>query len=272
MLFAKQRGRWALGGVWETMFLIGWPGGSWQATAVIAGIVLGTYLAAFWLALVFWTARDIRQRTSSPVAQVAAPLMVLFLFLPGVWLYLMLRPRYTQAQLYARTLEEEALRLELDRQVGCPACGRAVKDDYLVCPACAAQLKQPCTRCSKPLANAWVICPYCGIERQRRRKDDRAAKTEEPAAEGTESVPGAAATAPAPAGNGRERKLEPEVLPLGPAGASASTPVHAVNGAGKPIPLPARLPPKNGKGKAEHVPAAASQRQGDTEKAPTSPQ
>lgn len=149
------------------MFLIGWPGGSWQASAWLAALLFGAYVAAFWLTLVFWTARDIRQRSDSPAAHLAAPLLVLLGFLPGLCLYLVVRPRSTRAQLYTRLLEEEALRLELDRQVACPACSRPIRDDYLVCPACKAELKSACTSCSKPLANAWVVCPYCGVERAR---------------------------------------------------------------------------------------------------------
>jgi hypothetical protein len=92
-------------------------------------------------------------------------LLVLVTFLPGLWIYLVMRPRYTRAQLYARMLEEEALRLELDRDVACPSCSRPIREDFLVCPACRAQLKSACTSCSKPLANAWVACPYCCAER-----------------------------------------------------------------------------------------------------------
>ena len=129
------------------------------------------YVAAFWLTLVFWTARDIRQRTSDQVAQVAAVLLVVCAFLPGLWLYLVLRPRYTRSQQYARALEEEALRMELEKDIACPKCSRAVQDDFLVCPACRATLKQPCTACSRPLANAWLACPYCGVDRARKRSD-----------------------------------------------------------------------------------------------------
>ncbi|MCK9518550.1 MAG: zinc ribbon domain-containing protein [Dehalococcoidia bacterium] len=155
------------------MFLIGWPGGSWQATATFVAVLIGIYVAALWLTMVFWAARDIRQRTTSPAAYIAAPVLVLLTFLPGVALYLVLRPRYTRSQLYARMLEEEALRLELDRQVACPSCARPIRDDYLVCPACAVELKSACASCSKPLANAWVICPYCGVERPAPRQTGR---------------------------------------------------------------------------------------------------
>ncbi|MCC6381239.1 MAG: zinc ribbon domain-containing protein [Dehalococcoidia bacterium] len=147
------------------MYLMEWPGGSWQATAWGVAFLIGAYLAAFWLALVFWTARDARQRTGSFAAQMAAALLVLSLFLPGLFIYLMVRPRRTLAQRYAQMLEEEALRLELDREVACPACSRRIRDDYLVCPACLTELKQACGSCTRPLANAWRVCPYCMAER-----------------------------------------------------------------------------------------------------------
>lgn len=147
------------------MYLVDWPGGSWQATAEGVALLVGAYVGAFWLALVFWTARDARQRTGSFAAQMVAALLVLGLFLPGLFIYLMVRPRRTLSQRYAQTLEEEALRLELDREVACPACSRRVHDDYLVCPACLTELKRACTACTRPLANAWRVCPYCMTER-----------------------------------------------------------------------------------------------------------
>lgn len=166
----------------DPVFLVSWPGGSWQATAVYAAVIFATYLAAFWLALVFWTARDIRQRSASPATQLAAPLLVLLFFLPGHWLYLVMRPRYTREQQYVRALEEEALRLDLDQQISCPACSRHVREDFLVCPACRTQLKQACSKCRKPLANAWVACPYCGLDRS-------AEPAPQVAAGGTEETP-----------------------------------------------------------------------------------
>ncbi|MCC7364761.1 MAG: zinc ribbon domain-containing protein [Dehalococcoidia bacterium] len=164
------------------MFLYSWPGGSWQATATLAGIFVFMYVAALWLTLVYWTARDIRQRTSSPGMQMAAPLLVLAGFFPGLLLYLVLRPRQTLAQQYAHVLEEEVLRTELDQQVACPKCTHPVKEEFLVCPACKEQLKQPCTACSRALANAWKVCPFCGVERRRSARTAAAIQAVPPAA------------------------------------------------------------------------------------------
>jgi RNA polymerase subunit RPABC4/transcription elongation factor Spt4 len=147
------------------MFLVSWPGGDWQTTAKIVAALIIVYVAAIWLALVFWTYRDIRQRSRDPVMQTVAVLLVLLFFLPGHWIYLVVRPRYTLTELYERSLEEEALLQELEDQKACPNCRRRVRDEFLICPSCRAQLKEPCRSCGKPLSYAWLACPYCGLEK-----------------------------------------------------------------------------------------------------------
>ena len=82
------------------MFLISWPGGSWQTTVERTLYVLGAYLAVIWVALIFWTYRDIRQRSRDPIIQFAAVLLVLVFFFPGHWIYLILRPRQTLVETY----------------------------------------------------------------------------------------------------------------------------------------------------------------------------
>lgn len=147
------------------MFLIDWPGGSWEASVRMVVTVLALYLAVVWVALIFWVYRDIRQRTRDPIVQAVAVALVLFFFLPGHWIYLILRPRYTLTELYERSLEEEALLQELEDQKACPTCKRRVHDDFLVCPSCRTGLKEPCRNCAKPLSYAWLLCPYCGTEK-----------------------------------------------------------------------------------------------------------
>lgn len=147
------------------MFLLDWPGGSWQASLRISLSILAIYLLALWVTLIFWTYRDIRQRTRDPIIQTVAVLLVLVFFLPGHWIYLILRPRYTLTELYERSLEEEALLQELEDQKACPNCNRRIRDEFLMCPFCRASLKEPCRSCSKPLSRAWLACPFCGTEK-----------------------------------------------------------------------------------------------------------
>ena len=67
------------------------------------------FVAALWLSLIFWTYRDIRRRTRDVLLRILASLVVTILFLPGILIYLILRPANTLEQEYQSTLEEEAL-------------------------------------------------------------------------------------------------------------------------------------------------------------------
>jgi len=122
----------------------------------------GAFLAALWLALVIWTWRDVRNRARDPLAQVLAVLVVAALNLPGVLVYLILRPAHTLEEEYQRTLEEEALLASIEDQSVCPGCERRVHDDWQVCPNCHTLLKKSCQQCNKLMELPWNICPYCG--------------------------------------------------------------------------------------------------------------
>lgn len=149
------------------------PGGSWEAAARLSVTIIVAYLAVIWVALVFWTYRDIRNRSRDPIIQLASVLLVLVFTFPGHWVYLILRPRQTLVEAYERSLEEEALLQELEDQRACPTCKRRVQDDYLVCPSCGVQLKEPCRQCTKPLSYAWMLCPYCGQPKPSRERPAR---------------------------------------------------------------------------------------------------
>lgn len=145
---------------------VSWPGGSWQNTVKVVLAALITYLLVLWVLMVWWVFRDIRERTRDPFLQAAAVFVVLVFNLPGLWLYLIGRPRETLAEAYARTLEEEALLQELEDLKACPTCRRRVTEDFVVCPICQTQLKEPCARCARPLSHAWAACPYCAAARR----------------------------------------------------------------------------------------------------------
>lgn len=124
-------------------------------------LYLGIMLAAFWLAMVIWAFRDARSRSRDAITPFIVGLMVLVLTVPGLLIYLFLRPRETLSEAYERSLEEEALLQAIEQKSTCPGCRQAVHEDWQACPNCHTRLKRPCVRCGKMLELTWDLCPYC---------------------------------------------------------------------------------------------------------------
>lgn len=122
---------------------------------------VGAFLAALWLSLVIWTFRDMRARSRDLLAQVMAALVVAVLLLPGLLIYLILRPPKTLAEQYEQSLEEEALLQEIEERRVCPGCSRQVDEAWQICPNCLTRLKKPCVSCGQLIDLAWSTCPYC---------------------------------------------------------------------------------------------------------------
>ena len=132
----------------------------------------GAFLAALWLSLIFWTYRDIRNRARDPLARILAVLVVAVLFLPGIVIYLILRPGRTLEDDYQHTLEEEALLQAIEDSSLCPGCGRRVKENWVVCPNCHTKLKKTCHQCNKLMELPWNLCPYCGTPAPGMRREN----------------------------------------------------------------------------------------------------
>jgi len=138
--------------------------------AVLGGLVGGVWALLLWLSIIVWVYRDVRERTRDMALQVLAVFVVLMFFpglnIPGLALYLMLRPRETLEEAYARSLEEEALLREIGDEGMCPSCRRFVERGWRVCPFCQTQLKDICAQCSQLLSFSWLTCPYCATPRK----------------------------------------------------------------------------------------------------------
>ncbi|MGD8622874.1 MAG: zinc ribbon domain-containing protein [Anaerolineales bacterium] len=122
----------------------------------------GAFLAALWLSIIFWTLRDIRKRSEDRFVQILAVLTTAILNLPGLVIYLILRPSESLEEAYFRTLEEEALLSQIEERTLCPGCGSQVDAGWLICAHCHTRLRKSCHSCGKLLELPWQICPYCG--------------------------------------------------------------------------------------------------------------
>ncbi|MEM5773867.1 MAG: zinc ribbon domain-containing protein [Anaerolineaceae bacterium] len=140
--------------------------------STIAMALAAAFLAALWLSLIFWTLRDIRQRTRDPLLRILAVLVATVLFLPGVLIYLILRPRTTLEEEYQTLLEEETLLQTIEEPVRCPGCGRVTQPDWMICPGCHTRLKKVCHSCKKLMDLPWDLCPYCGTLAPGARRED----------------------------------------------------------------------------------------------------
>lgn len=127
----------------------------------IAMALIGAYVAALWFCLVIWTFRDIQKRTRDVLVQILATLLVLLFNVPGLVLYLILRPPETLSDIYARSLAEESLARDIAGRTICPGCQARVEADFRICPMFRAALREPCNSCGKLVQVGWAACPYC---------------------------------------------------------------------------------------------------------------
>jgi RNA polymerase subunit RPABC4/transcription elongation factor Spt4 len=149
-----------------TPFLISWPGGSLESALRLGGLLLLAYVLVLWLSAVIWVFRDVRSRTSDQASQLIAVVLVAVFNLPGLLVYLVIRPQATMSDAYERSLEAEAILHELQMTANaCQACHRPVEEDFNVCPHCRTRLREPCRNCSKQVRTSWVTCPYCATDR-----------------------------------------------------------------------------------------------------------
>lgn len=130
----------------------------------VLGIAVGflvAFLVIFWISLIIWTFRDIRSRTQDWLAQILATLLVFVFFVGGLFIYMILRPRQTLAEIYERQLEEESLLAEMTERQTCTNCHARIESDFQICPSCGQKLKRPCPKCERLLELRWTFCPYC---------------------------------------------------------------------------------------------------------------
>ena len=132
------------------------------------------YIFVLLVAIVIWVARDIVSRTKSLIFQVLAILLVIILNLPGLLIYLIIRPQKTLLEKYHEELEQKVL---AETEENCPKCDRPLPLEFQFCPHCGEEARQKCKKCGKLVSKNWSVCPYCGTKKSTQKKVD--SKTEE---------------------------------------------------------------------------------------------
>ncbi len=137
----------------------------------LAGQLIVIYVVLLWLGTAYWSFRDMQARTENPILPYFAAALIIFftplLFLFAVVLYLIVRPRETLAEVYERSLAEETLLAEVEKNRLCPTCRHRVDADWLVCPNCRTRLHRVCPACTRLAEPDWSLCAYCGTELDR---------------------------------------------------------------------------------------------------------
>ncbi|MBQ6342980.1 MAG: zinc ribbon domain-containing protein [Anaerolineaceae bacterium] len=131
------------------------------------------FVIALWIGLILWVLRDIRSRTRDPFMIILSVLFLIVLFIPGIFVYLFIRPRKTFEQKYQDAIEEEALLREIGVSERCPSCGHNIEKDWILCPYCHTKVKKKCVNCGNALELPWNLCPYCGEQQQKPFIDEK---------------------------------------------------------------------------------------------------
>lgn len=176
-------------------------GGGLDSILKLLGLVFLAYALVLWLSAVVWVYRDVRNRTNDETSQWIAVVLVGLFNLPGLIVYLVIRPQSTMSDAYERSLEAEAVLHELQLAANaCQNCRRPIDDDFVICPHCRAALREPCRNCQRPVRTSWAACPYCAADRVPVRQQPVAAS----------APPGATAPLQPPPrrapGNGRQQQ------------------------------------------------------------------
>ena len=134
----------------------------------LVGDMVKVYVLLLWLGTAYWAFRDMQARTENPILPYFAAGLIIFftpvLFIFAVVLYLIVRPRETLAEVYERSLAEETLLAEVEKNQLCPVCRDRVESDWLVCPNCRTRLHRVCPSCNRLAEPSWSLCAYCGSE------------------------------------------------------------------------------------------------------------
>jgi len=130
----------------------------------IFGMVLAIILIMFWLIMIGWVWIDSGERTSKGLARFGYLLLILFLNIPGLIIYLIVRPSETIEEIYWADLERRYLKYETAELGDCPKCGYQLLPGFVFCTNCGHRIKRKCPKCGVLVNKDHKYCEFCGIQ------------------------------------------------------------------------------------------------------------
>lgn len=132
-------------------------------------LIIALYGLTLWLAVAYWALRDARARSTNQALHYFAVGINLVVPILGLLIYILVRPGTTLADERALAMEAEALSqsaAEDEDMRPCPACGREIELDFVLCPYCHTRFAKRCPSCKRSVRLGWTLCPYCasGLE------------------------------------------------------------------------------------------------------------
>lgn len=119
-------------------------------------------LVIFWIVVLYWVWLDSGDRTSSIGARIGYVLLAVLLFIPGLIIYILIRPPQTLEEIYWADLERRYLKYETSELGDCVRCGTQLYPGYTYCPNCRLLLKVKCPNCTVEMDKNCKYCPSCG--------------------------------------------------------------------------------------------------------------
>jgi hypothetical protein len=130
----------------------------------IFGALLFVSLFIFWLVLIGWVWIDSGERTTKLGYRIAYVLLVIILNIPGLIIYLIVRPSDTIEQIYWADLERRYLKYETAELTDCPKCCRQMFPGYVFCSNCGYEIKRKCPECEVMINKESKFCYFCGSQ------------------------------------------------------------------------------------------------------------
>ncbi|MBI2356585.1 zinc ribbon domain-containing protein [Candidatus Dojkabacteria bacterium] len=122
----------------------------------------GFLFIVFWFVVAAWAWFDCAERSEKVYVRILVTLLVLFGNIPGLIIYLILRPKITIQDQYWSDLERRYLMYETAELQDCDKCGTMLQPGFVYCPNCKNEIKVKCSNCGVNIDKKWKNCPFCG--------------------------------------------------------------------------------------------------------------